>query len=132
MARVIICVNEHLGGGTRALSCQLSRSVVVVFSFRTGNSRWGIVFDPSCLQLLFATLFVSNISRKHSCSCRMKLSEQTVNGSRTTPLNSPGGSTLQRGAGRGLLCLTLLVLCYWLRRRRRRWRYVTYMINNHI
>jgi len=36
----------------------------------------------------------------------VKLSEQTGNGSDIMALNSPGGSTLQWGAGRDLLCLS--------------------------
>jgi len=35
----------------------------------------------------------------------MKFSDYTSSGAAFTPLNSPGGSTLQLGAGRGLLRL---------------------------
>jgi len=43
-----------------------------------------------------------------------KLSEQTGNGSGIIPLNSPGGSTLQRNTGRGLLRLASLAFCFWI------------------
>ena len=39
----------------------------------------------------------------------MKLSAQMHNGSEIVPLHSAGGSTLQCGEGRGLLCLAALV-----------------------
>jgi len=38
----------------------------------------------------------------------VKLAAYTANGSRITPLNLSLGSTLQWGAGRGLLCLATL------------------------
>ena len=40
----------------------------------------------------------------------MTFSEQLGNDYRIMPLNSPSGSTLQWGAGRGLLFLTVLVI----------------------
>ena len=42
----------------------------------------------------------------------MQFSVQKGNEFSITPLNSPGGSTLQWGAGRDLLCLALTASCY--------------------
>jgi len=39
----------------------------------------------------------------------MKLLEQLGDGSEIIPLNSPGGSTLQWGTGRGVMCQAPLV-----------------------
>jgi len=45
----------------------------------------------------------------------LKLSQQTVNGCRITPVNPPGGSTLQWDTRRDLLCLASLVSTLLLR-----------------
>jgi len=46
-------------------------------------------------------MFVSKILGNHLPATILKLSELMGNGSGTMPLNSPGGSTMQWGAGRG-------------------------------
>ena len=60
---------------------------------------WSPVFVTVCLQHFVKTI----------AAVVTKLSEYASVGSGIMPLNSPGGSTLQWDAGRGLLCLSPFV-----------------------
>jgi len=98
---------------------QVSHAVIkkVVYKFLLLSLLYFFILDytkPNATGRSFVRYFVcwrpSYITVKMVTSIFIKLSEQTSNCPRFMPSNSPGGSTLQLGTGRGLLCLTKATL----------------------
>ena len=84
-----------------------------LFVLTTVTHSRSSLYDSAREHVIIVTIIIIICFRKMIQSVIMKLSEQTDNDSGIMPLNSPGGSTLQWSARRGLLCLAPLAdVCF--------------------